>query len=170
MSDDLRIKRERILLTKIEERDCRISELEKIYDEVHYRGPWNHEILCGMDVQIVKSTFKKEKVSCRKCLEIINNWGADKKTLTASVEKMEKFKESMVSPFIGSYVIKMAKSVLVCCKCHSQVMVSGFNENKLPIYKCNKDTCPSFGRERNYQQREWLEYQQAFTYPKEKVI
>lgn len=84
--------------------------------------------------------------------------------------RMEKFKESMISPYIGCHVFKIAKSVLVCCKCHSQVVVSGFTEKHLPIYKCDKDTCPSFGKVRNHAQVEWLEFQQAFTYPKEKVI
>lgn len=72
---------------------------------------------------------------------------------------------------IGKYVYKTANSVLVCCKCHSQVVISGTTDNhNKRIYKCDKDTCPSFGKERNRIQVEWIEYDQIFSCQITKVI
>ena len=80
-------------------------------------------------------------------------------------------------PWIGAYLSKVAKSVLVCCRCHTQVVISGFRISTVPhkfdgvpIYKCTKDTCPAFDKERNSAQREWIEYTPDYRYHKERLI
>ena len=89
-----------------------------------------------------------------------------------SKDKKEMYPSDSLSsnPWIGSHVSKEAKSVLVCCKCHTQVIISGFTDRGMPIYQCTKDTCPAFGKERNRIQREWIEYDPKFFYLTSKVI
>ena len=74
------------------------------------------------------------------------------------------------NPAIGKSVFKFAKSVMVCCLCYTEVVISGFTEKGIPTYKCDHSSCPSYGMNRNKQQWKWLEYQQSFMYRKWKVI
>lgn len=87
------------------------------------------------------------------------------------LKKLENLRNlSMTKPNIGDYIHKFAKSVLVCCICHSQVVISGFTTSGFAIYKCDENTCPSFGKVRNRIQREWIEHEQKFEYRTVKVL
>ena len=86
------------------------------------------------------------------------------------LKKAEFAKASMTTPNIGDNEVKFAKSVLVCCKCRTQVEISGFRKSGLPFYKCVKDTCPAFGKTRNRTQRHYLEYEAVFEYRKVGII
>ena len=75
-----------------------------------------------------------------------------------------------IQPAIGKSVFKFAKSVMVCCLCYTEVVISGFTGKGIPTYKCDHSLCPSYGMNRNKQQWKWLEYEQSFEYRKLKVI
>lgn len=62
-------------------------------------------------------------------------------------------------PKIGLNCVKFAKSVRVCVKCQTPVEVYEVNkETGASKYKCVKDTCPAFGKNRNRLQYFWLEF------------
>ena len=73
-------------------------------------------------------------------------------------------------PAIGKCVYKSAKSVMVCCSCYTEVIISGFTEKELPMYECAHSACPAYGKNRNKQQWRWMEYQQFIEYRNQKVI
>lgn len=55
---------------------------------IHYRGPWKLlEIACGEDITTVKSTIRKEKVTCPHCLAIMKKWERIERERTDSPAK-----------------------------------------------------------------------------------
>jgi len=87
------------------------------------------------------------------------------------IQQLENLRNmDMTKPKIGDNVIKFAKSVLVCCRCQTQVEIFDFFASGLPMYWCVKDTCPAFQRIRKRKQRFWLDYQTSFEYRKVGII
>jgi len=93
----------------------------------------------------------------------------DRELLNAEMKKAIEASDP-IRPAIGKSVFKFAKSVMVCCLCYTEVVITGFTETGIPIYKCDHSSCPSYGKIRNKQQRTWVEYQQSFEYRKTKVL